>query len=201
MTVTGTPVLTMETGSTDRAAPYVGGTGTSTLTFNYSLTLQNPPDTSPDLDYVGTTSLTLNGGTIRDTGGNDANLTLATPGASGSLGFNKNIVLSYDVVGDGTTPTSKLVLAFDTNKAVSAFTLFTNLGSDTVTGLVVTGTGTTNVAPGGVKIWQDNGSTANEWDASDTQMGSGVSFSGSTATFTGSLHSGDHLAGPVPGDL
>ena len=39
-----------------------------------------------DLDYVATTSLALNGGTIRDAATNNATLTLATPGAANSLG-------------------------------------------------------------------------------------------------------------------
>jgi len=52
-----------------------------------------------DLDYVGTSSLALNGGTIRDAAGNAATLTLASPGASNSLGDNKALVV------DGVVPT------------------------------------------------------------------------------------------------
>ncbi|WP_371325498.1 DUF4214 domain-containing protein [Dechloromonas sp. ZY10] len=89
--VTGTPQLTLETGSTDRTIDYASGTGTNTLTFNY--TVQNG-DTSADLDYVATSSLALNGGTIKDAAGNDATLTLASPGAANSLGNNKAIVIS-----------------------------------------------------------------------------------------------------------
>jgi len=90
-------------------------------------------------------------------------------------------------VGNGTAPASKFVKGSDTNKAVSAFTLATSTGTDTVTGLVVTGSGTglANVAASGVKLWRDNGSTPNEWDATDTAVGTGVSFIGSTATFSG----------------
>jgi len=92
-------------------------------------------------------------------------------------------------VGDGTTPANKTVYANDTNKAVSTFTLQAGSAgtTDTVTGLVITGSGTglANVAASGVKIWRDNGTTPNEWDASDTLVGAGVSFSGTTATFTG----------------
>ena len=46
-----------------------------------------------DLDYVATNSLALNGGTINDGAGNAATLTLASPGASGSLGANKALVI------------------------------------------------------------------------------------------------------------
>lgn len=88
--VTGTPQLTLETGVTDRVVNYSSGSGTATLTFNYTV---QAGDNSPDLDYVATTSLALNSGTIRDAANNDATLTLASPGAVGSLGFNKAIVI------------------------------------------------------------------------------------------------------------
>jgi hypothetical protein len=100
--VTGTPQLALNSGGT---ASYSSGSGTSTLTFIYTVAAgQN----SPKLDYTSTTALTLNGGTIFDTvtNPNAANLTLPAPGAPGSLSANKNIqidtvaptVVSYDVV-------------------------------------------------------------------------------------------------------
>jgi hypothetical protein len=88
--VTGTPQLTLETGATDRVVNYSSGSGTNTLTFNYTVQAR---DTSADLDYVATASLALNGGTIRDAAFNNATLTLPTPGAAGSLGANKAIVI------------------------------------------------------------------------------------------------------------
>ncbi len=94
--VTGTPQLTLETGATDAVVTYSSGSGTSTLTFNYTVVAGH---TSADLDYTSTTALALNGGTIRDAAGNNAVLTLAAPGAAGSLGANKNIVI------DTTAPT------------------------------------------------------------------------------------------------
>ena len=95
VTVTGTPQLTLETGTTDRTVNYTSGSGTSTLTFNYSI---QSGDLSSDLDYVATNSLSLNGGTIRDAAANNATLTLASPGAANSLGSNKAIVV------DGAVP-------------------------------------------------------------------------------------------------
>jgi autotransporter-associated beta strand protein len=90
--VVGTPQLTLETGTTDRAVNYSSGSGTATLTFNYTV---QAGDTSADLDYKATTSLALNGGTIKNAAGTvNATLTLPTPGAAGSLGYNKAIVLS-----------------------------------------------------------------------------------------------------------
>lgn len=94
--VTGTPRIELETGTTDRFADYASGTGTATLTFNYTV---QSGDTSADLDYKATNSLTLNGGTIKSLTGVDATLTLASPGATGSLGNAKAIVIS-------TTPTA-----------------------------------------------------------------------------------------------
>ncbi|MFB2760007.1 beta strand repeat-containing protein, partial [Shewanella xiamenensis] len=93
--VTGTPQLTLETGTTDRAVNYASGSGTSSLTFSYTV---QEGDNNSDLDYVATNSLSLNGGTIRDAATNNATLTLASPGAANSLGANKALVV------DGVTP-------------------------------------------------------------------------------------------------
>ena len=94
VTVTGTPQLTLETGATDRTINYVSGTGTSSLTFTYTV---QGGDTSADLDYAATSSLALNGGTINDAAGNAATLTLATPGAANSLGDNEALVIDTTV--------------------------------------------------------------------------------------------------------
>ena len=90
VTVTGTPQLTLETGTTDRTINYTRGSGTDTLTFNYTI---QAGDTSADLDYAATSALALNGGTIKGAAGNDAILTLPPPGAAGSLGANKALVI------------------------------------------------------------------------------------------------------------
>ncbi len=81
VTVTGTPQLSLNSGGT---ANYSSGSGTATLTFTYTV---GGSDSSADLDYASTSALKLNGGTI------NANLTLPAPGAAGSLGANKNIVI------------------------------------------------------------------------------------------------------------
>jgi hypothetical protein len=90
VTVTGTPGVTLETGATDRQADYLSGSGTATLTFRYTV---QAGDASPDLDYVGQNALALNGGTIEDAAGHDANLVLPAPGAPGSLSANKDLVV------------------------------------------------------------------------------------------------------------
>ena len=96
VTVTGTPQLTLETGTTDATADYTSGTGTNTLTFSYTV---SSGDTSSDLGYVSTNSLSLNSGTMRDISGNDVNLTLPIPGDTLSLSGSKALVV------DGVSPT------------------------------------------------------------------------------------------------
>ena len=90
VTVTGTPQLELETGVVDRKVDYSSGSGTSALTFTYTVQMG---DESADLDYKATNALTLNGGTIKDAAGNDATLTLVSPGAPNSLGNNKALVV------------------------------------------------------------------------------------------------------------
>ena len=136
--------------------------------------------------------LILRGQNLRVTGGYKA--VTATGNESGTIDFNKNdrfaaAVISVNPapaigIGDGTSPANKLVKGSDTNQAASAFTLATSFGTDIVADLVVTGTNTANVDVNGVKIYRDNGGTANEWDATDTLVGT-ASFAGATATFTG----------------
>ncbi|MEG4230356.1 FG-GAP-like repeat-containing protein, partial [Microcoleus sp. N9_B2] len=90
--VTGTPRLQLETGTTDQFAHYASGSGTTALTFNYVV---QAGDTSGDLEYLATTALTLNGGTIKETVGTafDAFLTLPTTASVSSLGGSKAIVI------------------------------------------------------------------------------------------------------------
>ena len=92
--VTGTPQLTLETGGSDAVVDYSSGTGSNTLTFNYTI---GAGHTSSDLDYKATSSLALNSGTIRDAALNDATLTLASPGAANSLGATKALIVDTSV--------------------------------------------------------------------------------------------------------
>ncbi|MFO0967889.1 MAG: choice-of-anchor L domain-containing protein [Gemmataceae bacterium] len=85
--VAGAPQLTLNDGA---VVDYSTGSGTTTLTFNYTVSAgQN----TSDLDYLSATALALNGGTIKDSVGNDVTLTLPNPGAPGSLGANKNLII------------------------------------------------------------------------------------------------------------
>lgn len=88
-TTTGGATLTIDVGGAGLALPVSAATNSTTLTFEYTV---RADDNSADLDYISTTALALAGGTIQGASG-AADLTLPTPGASGSLGANKSIVI------------------------------------------------------------------------------------------------------------
>ncbi|MQP75012.1 adhesin, partial [Stenotrophomonas sp. MYb238] len=169
--VTGTPQLTLETGATDRTVNYASGSGTGTLTFNYTVQVG---DSSADLDYVATSALALNGGTLKDAAGNNAVLTLATPGAANSLGANKNLVV------DGVAPTVSGVTSSTTNgtyKAGDAISIQVNF-SEAVT--VNTGGGTPQLVL--------------ETGATDRAVGYSSGSGTSTLTFNYTVQAGDSSA-------
>jgi hypothetical protein len=126
VTVTGTPQLTLETGATDRTISYASGSGTSTLTFSYTV---QAGDTSADLDYVATSSLALGGGTIRDAASNDATLTLASPGAANSLGNNKALVI------DGVVPSVSSIVVSGSPTAAATNVDFTVTFNESVSNI------------------------------------------------------------------
>jgi surface protein len=98
--VTQTPTLTLETGSSDVVVNYSSGTGSNILIFNYTVAAGH---NSSDLEYVDTSSLALNSGTIIDAATNNATLTLVSPGTTNSLSANKALVI------DTTAPEITLV--------------------------------------------------------------------------------------------
>ena len=74
VTVTGTPQVALTIGSTTRQADYTTGSG-MTLTFRYRVVRA---DSDTDGISIGTTALTVNGGTIRDGARNAATLGLGS---------------------------------------------------------------------------------------------------------------------------
>ncbi|MDY7575083.1 Ig-like domain-containing protein [Actimicrobium sp. CCI2.3] len=123
-TTGGIPTLLLETGSTDRNATYVSGSGTGTLTFSYTV---QTGDTSADLDYHDTAALSLNGSTIRDGGSNNATLTLPTVGGVNSIAGQKSLII------DTARPTATIVVA-DNALAIGETSLVTITFSELVTG-------------------------------------------------------------------
>jgi alpha-tubulin suppressor-like RCC1 family protein len=106
ITTGGTPLITINT-MTPRNVLYSSGSGTNILSFDYTVVAGN--NTSGRLDYINTGALTLQSGTIKDSAGNNATLTLPTPGAAHSLSGNKNIVI------DTTAPTVTYVTSGSAN--------------------------------------------------------------------------------------
>ena len=88
--VVGTPQLSIETGINGATLDYSSGSGSPTITFNYTVAAGH---TSTDLGYISSSSLTLNGGSINDAAGNNAGLIMAEPDSAGSLSANKAFVI------------------------------------------------------------------------------------------------------------
>ncbi|WP_277699894.1 Ig-like domain-containing protein [Pseudomonas sp. REST10] len=159
--VTGTPTLTLETGATDRILNYVSGSGTDTLSFSYTV---QAGDISADLDYASTSALSLNGGTIQDGTSQSAILTLPTPGAAGSLGANKALVV------DGVRPAASSITLSDTALRIGETATVTVTFNEAVTNLTIADFSVANGALSGLSS-SDGGIT---WTATFTP-GSNVS--------------------------
>ena len=101
------------------------------LTFNYSLASGH---TSSDLDYKNTSALALNSGIINDAAGNAATLTLATKGATNSLGANKALVV------DGIAPSTPSGLTAADGNTTITLTWTANSESDLASYKVYGGT-------------------------------------------------------------
>ncbi|MFG0721243.1 Ig-like domain-containing protein [Pseudomonas sp. GLN_6] len=125
-TTGGIPSLLLETGSIDRIATYVSGSGSNTLTFSYTV---QAGDISADLDYQSTAALGLNGATIRGATSNDAVLTLPTVGTGGSLSANKALVV------DGLRPAATSITLSDTALRIGETATVTVTFNEQISGL------------------------------------------------------------------
>jgi len=121
--VTGAPALLLETGVTDRHAAYVSGSGTGTLRFRYVVQYG---DSSPDLRYVGQSSLLPMGGAIGASNKTTV-LGLPVPGMPQSLSFAKNLHIDgIRPVLEGASPRLQLalgVLMLDFDKPIDVSAL------------------------------------------------------------------------------
>ena len=77
VSVTGTPKIALTVGLNTVEAAYMSGSGTSALTFRYTVAAGQL-----DTDGIAVGTLTLNGGSIKDSAGNPANLTLSSVGST-----------------------------------------------------------------------------------------------------------------------
>ncbi len=139
-TSSGTPTLLLETGATDRTATYSSGSGTNTLAFSYTV---QTGDTSADLDYTSTIALDPNGGTIQDAAGNDAILSLSTPGEAGSLGANAALVIDTSNSQDGLDNDGALD-SYESNKDANSDGTYDNYQANVAT--FITSDGTSSIA-------------------------------------------------------
>ncbi len=146
VTVTGTPQLTLNSATGGRVVNYASGSGSSTLTFTYTV---QAGDTASDLDFSATTALSA-GTSIKDAAGNDATRTMPTPGAANSLGANKNIVI------DTTAPTVTTVTRSDMIVPSGASGTFTVTYADTsgsgIDGNTIAAGNVSVTAPGSVSL-------------------------------------------------
>ncbi len=137
--VSGSPTLKLETGPIDQTATYASGSGTSSLTFNYTV---QSGDVTSDLDYFSSTALSFSGGTITSIAtGLNGQLRLPTPGAPGSLGANKNILI--DTIAPTVTNITSSVAngAYSTNSVIPISVTFSKVVTVTGTPVLSTSTG------------------------------------------------------------
>ncbi|WP_426424846.1 VPS10 domain-containing protein [Bradyrhizobium genosp. A] len=141
----GTPTLTLNDGG---VATYSGGSGSSALTFSYTVAAgQNTPDLT-------VTAVNLNSATVKDAAGNAANLAGAVKNPSGTLQIDTTAPTVSSVAASGTGITSG---SGDLN-AGKVVTLTVNL-SEAVT--VAGGTPTLTLNDGGVATYSGgSGSSA-----------------------------------------
>ena len=169
VTVSGTPQLVLTIGSTSRQADYVSGSGTSALVFRYTVQ-------SGDLDTDGivVSSLSANGGTLRDSANNDMSLALNSVGNTSSVTVNINVsaltvnISSSDVENGSSSSLNSVTVAFVTSENTTDF----GLSDISVTNAVVS---------------SFSGSNSN-YTAVITPISNGaVSLLVASGTFTGSL--------------
>lgn len=141
----GVPTLTLNDGGT---ATYLSGSGTNVLAFGYTV---GAGDNTTDLTIVGSI---LNGATIRDGAGNDADLSAAVVNPPGVLQIDTTPAVVTSVVASGPTITS----GSGDLKAGQTITLTVNLSEPVV------------VAGGVPTLTLDDGGTATYLSGSGTNQ-------------------------------
>jgi photosystem II stability/assembly factor-like uncharacterized protein len=192
--VTGTPQLTLNT-TPNGTASYTSGSGTASLTFTYTVSggqTTTGNATGGHLDYTSGAALTLNGGTIAETSGNAAVLTLYAPGAAGSLSANSSLTIT-GTGGTLITPTVTVSPASSTittsQSDLVTVTVSGGNGNPTPTGSVTLTSGTYNsgaktLTAGSTSITIPAGSLA---VGNDTLTAAYTPDGGSSATYNGAI--------------
>ncbi|MDD5249491.1 MAG: Ig-like domain-containing protein [Rhodocyclaceae bacterium] len=160
VTVTGTPQLGLNIGGTTVQANYASGSGTSALVFTYTI---QAGQTDANGISIAANSLSLNGGTIKDTAGNVATLTHA------AVTDNGNFLV------DTTAPAAPTIpdMTAATDSGSSSTDNITKITTPTFTGTAETG------------------STVTIFDGT-TQVGSGTASGGTYTITTSALSNGVH---------
>jgi hypothetical protein len=127
VTVSGHPQLALTDGG---VATYASGSGTNTLTFNYTV---GPTDNVEPLDYPSTTALTLNGGQITGSGPNPADLTL--PAVAGTSDGLYAASLAIDTTPPSITLPATLPVTASPTGPTGATVTYSVLFSDNLTGV------------------------------------------------------------------
>lgn len=168
-TTHGVPTLALNSGG---SATYTGGSPSTTLSFSYTV---GAGQNTADLDYASPNALALNNATVIEVAApnRNASLDLAAPGAAGSLGTNKAIII------DTTAPTTTVsTVTFSADTGASNTDLVTQTAAQTISGTL-----SANLAAGEqVRVSLDNGatwSTATATTGSNTWSLAGVTLSGS----------------------
>ncbi|MBE9598553.1 Ig-like domain-containing protein [Pedobacter sp. MC2016-24] len=155
--VTGVPELALNSGG---KAFYTSGSGTATLSFTYTVAAG---ENAADLDYAAVGSLTLAGGTIQNSLGANAPLTLPAPGSPGSLGANQGFVI------DTTAPIAPAipVLATASDSGVPTDQI-TNVTLPTFTGTAEAGSTVTLYDTDGTTVLGTGVATGGNWSITST---------------------------------
>ena len=158
VTVTGTPSLplTLDVGGA-REATYVSGSGTTTLTFNYTVAAG---DQDLDGPVVGT-AVVSNGGTIADVAGNAALLTLNNVGNTSGIVVGQ---LAQAITGFAATPTTPTFApngTFTVAATGGASGLPVVFASTTASVCTVAGNAVTMLAAGTCSLTADQAGNAN----------------------------------------
>jgi hypothetical protein len=163
-TVTGATFYIKQDSGTDDG-PSVSATQTGCNAT--SATLNPDSDLGNGLDY---TAYVKTG--ITDDAGNALTI-------NDSWTFTTAAAATTDVT-DGFLPPNSASNGSDTDVLLSTFDIATSTGSDTVTAVAITRSGTGADADiSAVKLYRDDGITADQWDASDTLLDT-QTFSGGT---------------------
>lgn len=115
-TASGVPYIDLTIGSQVRQAKYVSSPATNMLRFSYQIQIGDD-----DADGITVNNLNLNGATIRNAGGNDANITLKNVGSTAGVNVN--------------TTMPSCVISMSTPSPVNGDFILTAVYSEPVTGV------------------------------------------------------------------